>query len=392
MISTLPILKTTTLKALTLKALTLKATYPEGSDSEGSDSEGSDSEGSDSEGSDSEGSDSEGSDSEGSDSEGSDSGDDIRRPVAVIGAGAVGGSLARRLAVRQVPVRAVLSSRRASARELAADVGAAVASDDVRDLPSDVRRVFLCVPDDALPGVAAELAEVDHPWSDTIVAHTSGARPAGDLQALDRVGASLLSFHPVQSFATPNASAAFDGIYIGVEGHEVGIRYGSALARRLGATPFPLTAESKTRVHCAAALASNGFTALLAVVQEVLGTAGLDAADATSVVQPLVDQTWENLRSNPPDDALTGPVVRGDRETVGSHVHTLRNGLSHLLPIYVALVTEQVRVAVRGGRLRPETAAAILDEVESALYIDVQPPPSSQSDAPGDGGPHVTNP
>ena len=294
---------------------------------------------------------------------------DTASPVAVVGAGAVGTALARRLVTGGVPVRAVLSRDAADAQALADRVGAPVASDQWAALPEDVRLVMLCVPDDALPAVAEALAAVDHPWGRTIVGHTAGARTAGVLSPLAHEGAATLSFHPLQTFTTDTPPEAFDDITIGVEGDPDAVAAGKALARALGARPVVLTARTKALYHCAAALASNGLVALMAVVEELLAAADVEAdgASAAALMAPLVKQTWANLEAAPPEGSLTGPVARGDEDTVAAHLDALQDTAPHLLPLYAALSTEMTRVAVRGGQLDGDAAEKLLQMLQKTL-------------------------
>jgi predicted short-subunit dehydrogenase-like oxidoreductase (DUF2520 family) len=287
-------------------------------------------------------------------------------PIAIVGAGAVGSAIARRLHDLGDPIAAVLSRRATSARALADRVGAPVASSTVAALPERTRFVLLCVPDDAIGPVAERLADVAHPWADTVAAHTSGARPASELAALARRGAAPLSFHPMQTFAQDTAPSAFDGIVIGLEGSDAALSVGSILARHLGGTPVRLSASDKIRYHCAAALASNGLVALLSVVREVLATAGIEGERARQLVRPLVDQTWENLQAEAPASVLTGPVARDDRGTVEAHVEALAEAQPHLIPLYAALSEEMVRLAERDDRLDPSQAQRMRDLLRAA--------------------------
>ena len=290
-------------------------------------------------------------------------------PVALVGAGAVGTALARRLVACGHSVRAILSRDPASANALAERVGASVGATEWTALPSDIRLVMICVPDDALPTVAEALAAVNHPWADTLVGDTSGARTAGALAPLQRKGATTLSFHPLQTFAPDTPPEAFSDIVIAVEGNEEAVSAGHALAQSIGARPVQLTASNKVRYHCAAALASNGLVALLGVVQEILDTADLDAPglSATDLVKPLVEQTWANLQSAPAEHVLTGPVARGDCDTVQAHLEALSETSPHLVPLYVALSTEMTRLAIRAGSLSPDLAEELLKILRSAL-------------------------
>lgn len=307
---------------------------------------------------------------------------DDASPVAVVGAGAVGTALARRLAGRGVPVRAILSRDSTDAQALAGRVGASVAAADWTALPADVRLVMLCVPDDAIPTVAEALAAVSHPWERTVVGHTAGARTAEVLAPLARNGAATLSFHPLQTFTAGTAPEAFQDIVVGVEGAPAAVAAGKALARTLGARPVVLTAQGKALYHCAAALAANGLVALMGVVEEVLAAAdGLDDASAATLMAPLVEQTWANLKAGSPEGALTGPVARGDADTIEAHLEALRDEAPHLLPLYAALSTEMTRLAVRGGQLDGDTAEALLQLLQKPLQ-------SSADDAPSSGASH----
>jgi predicted short-subunit dehydrogenase-like oxidoreductase (DUF2520 family) len=297
-------------------------------------------------------------------------------PVAVVGAGAVGTVLARRLVTAGYPVQAVLSRTVASAQALADQVGAPVGTDDVTALPADVRLVVLCVPDGAIADVAETLASLDHRWERTTVLHTSGRHPAAVLDPLAEHGAAPLSFHPLQTFTPDTPPEAFEDIVIGVEGPPDAVAVGKVLARSLGATPLVLSADDKVRYHSAAALASNGLVALMGVVEELLSAADLDdgafAEDdaptgAAAIMAPLIEQTWVNLKRQSPESVLTGPVARGDRETVAAHLNALAEDAPHLLPLYAALSTEMVRIAVRGGQLRPDTAETLLSLFQGHL-------------------------
>lgn len=288
--------------------------------------------------------------------------------VAIIGAGAVGHALARRLAQRGYAVAAVLSRRAAPAAELAQTVGAPVGSDSLADLPADVSLVVLCVPDDAITPVARQLATLERPWSATAVAHTSGARPAGALAPLAEQGAATFSLHPMQTITRTSAPAVFEGIYIGLEGDADAVHRATRLVQALGAHAITIPTDAKPRYHLAGVLASNGLVALMGLVSEVLASAGIDPDVSPDLLGPLVQNTWANVAARTPDEALTGPAVRGDEGTITAHLDTLAAHLPHLMPAYAALTTEMVRLAVRGGRLPPHDAEALLDTLHSALH------------------------
>ena len=297
-------------------------------------------------------------------------GAETRPSVAVVGAGTVGTALAQRLQAAGYPIAAILSRSPRPARELAAEVGASCAATSLHALPQRVRMLFLCVPDDQVRVVAERLAGHPHPWKHCLVAHTSGALPAAALRPLAAQGATPLSFHPLQAFAQGAAADAFDGIYVALEGEAEALTAGRGLAEALAVETLELTAESKARYHLAASMASNFLVTLLAMAGEVLDDAvsqGIDRGEGADWLRPLVEGTLHNLKENPPETALTGPVARGDEETVAAHLEALHQHHPGFVPVYAALATEAVRLAARADRLPSATADRLLQQFTEVL-------------------------
>src|SRR5690606_33145870 len=96
-----------------------------------------------------------------------------------------------------------------------------------------------------------------------------------------------------------------------------------------------------------------------------LETTGLDAPTGAALLRPLVEGTWRNLEGRLPGEALTGPVVRGDAGTVRNHFQALDRHAPELLEAYRTLARKTVRVAVRSGRLAPESAELLRERLEA---------------------------
>lgn len=291
---------------------------------------------------------------------------DPRPSVTVIGAGAMGRVLAARLRERGYPVLAVISRTRDHAEELAHAVGARIASDSVHDVPAESRLVACCIPDGKLAEAASRLSRIAHPWRKTVVLHTSGALPADVLRPLAEEGARTLSFHPLQALTPTSGPAVLEGVYAGIEGDPPALAAGIELAVGLGMRYLILSAEAKPRYHLAASIASNFLVTLNAVVQQIFQSLDIDRATAQEVMAPLIRGTLDNLASSSPEDALTGPILRGDLETVHKHGLALRRYLPHLIPVYASLAMETVTLAVRSSRLDPgraEEMLALLDKM-----------------------------
>lgn len=291
-------------------------------------------------------------------------------PMGILGAGAVGTALARRLVGCGYRVEAVVSRRTESAKALAERVGAPVASDDPAALPDAVRVLFVCVPDDAIEAVARRLADLERDWTETVAAHTSGAKTADALAPLARAGAAPLSFHPMQTFPPDARPEAFEGIVVTLQGAEAAVEAGEGIARTLGARPVRLSAAGKAYAHCAAALASNGLVALVAAARRLLAAADVGDPEATALLRPLLEQTVSNLQTEAPEAVLTGPAVRGDRGTVEAHLEALETAAPELSPLYAALSGEMVRLGRQSGRLDADAAEAVLDALPESAPLE----------------------
>jgi predicted short-subunit dehydrogenase-like oxidoreductase (DUF2520 family) len=207
----------------------------------------------------------------------------------VIGAGRVGSAMAARL------------------RERGLDL-----------LTQDPELVLLCVPDRAIAEVAAALEP--GPW----VAHVSGATPLAALEPHER----RFGLHPLQTFTRDRGAEQLDGAFAAVtaetgEAHEVG----NWLARTLGLAPFPLADLKRAAYHAGAAIASNYLVTLRRAAGSLLEAAGAPP----EALDPLMRRTIEN------GFELTGPISRGDWETVDAHIAAIRAERPKLEPMYVTL-------------------------------------------------------
>ena len=264
----------------------------------------------------------------------------------IVGTGAVGTTLALCLQAGGYPISAIISRSEARARALASRIGSPTALSLASFDPALASLIFLCVPDDALPALADKLA-IHTRWTGRIVAHTSGALTAATLLPLQKAGAHAMSFHPVQTFANPSKKA-FSGIYVGIEGDEPAVHTGVALAQALDATPLVLQSADKARYHLAASMASNFTVTLVSAACDVLETIGIQRNEAVALLRPLVMQTCTNVTTHLPEEVLTGPAARGDKNTLQQHLDALAKHQPQLLPLYHALLAQTIEVAKKG--------------------------------------------
>jgi predicted short-subunit dehydrogenase-like oxidoreductase (DUF2520 family) len=192
-----------------------------------------------------------------------------------------------------------------------------------------VDAVLLCVPDAEIPHAAAACAG----WA-PLVGHTSGATP---LSALDAAGAGAFGLHPLQTFT--EGGGRFDGCGCAVGGSTPGaLAAARAIAGSLGMRPFELADAARPAYHAAASIASNFLVTIEAAAEQVAAGAGLAPEQARELLAPLVRQTVENWAAVGPERALTGPVARGDDETVNRQRDAIEATAPSLVPLFDELV------------------------------------------------------
>jgi len=225
--------------------------------------------------------------------------------ACVVGAGRVGSALAARLS-ESLPTRL-------TGHEL--ETG-------------DADLVVLCVPDRAVSEVAAAIPT--GPW----LAHTSGARTLDVLDPHVR----RFSLHPLQTFVPNGGPEQLDGAWAAVSGEsDQALHAGFGLADLLRLKAFELDDEDRALYHAAASIAQGFLVAVHWAAAELLEQAGAPPA----ALLPLMRRTMDN------DFELTGPLTRGDWETIERHLEVIRERRPELEPMYRAL-TETMTSAVAG--------------------------------------------
>ena len=195
--------------------------------------------------------------------------------------------------------------------------------------PAGRDAILLCVPDTEI-AAAAEVVTAAAP----LVGHTSGATP---LSALAHAGVEAFGLHPLQTVAHPGVR--FEGAGAAVAGSTPeALAFATALAERLGMTPFEIDDEGRAAYHAAASVASNFLVTLEAAAETIAGGAGLEREQARALLAPLVRQTLENIAQLGPEAALTGPVARGDEATVAAQRAAIEETAPQLLDLFDELV------------------------------------------------------
>jgi predicted short-subunit dehydrogenase-like oxidoreductase (DUF2520 family) len=185
----------------------------------------------------------------------------------------------------------------------------------------DVEIILLAVRDGAIRDAATELAGGGAVTPSHTVLHLSGLMDETPLAPLRPSGAALGCLHPLQAIARPEAAPErLHGAVAALTGDARAVEIGSRLARSVGMRPVSLAGTGKARYHAAAA--SNYLVVLASAAERLMVEAGVTPAEARVGIATLMEGTLANVRAQG-GEALTGPIVRGDVDTVRAHLAVL---------------------------------------------------------------------
>jgi predicted short-subunit dehydrogenase-like oxidoreductase (DUF2520 family) len=151
------------------------------------------------------------------------------------------------------------------------------------------------------------------------------------------------------------------GIPFGVDGSASGLRHARRLASLMGGTLILVPPETRPLYHAACVVASNHLTTLLSVLEQMYHAAGIRRPAATEAFGPIMRATMLNAGKTSPAASLSGPIARGGVSTVAAHLSALGSAVPELIPYFVAVSRETVRLARRRGSITPGQERALLD-------------------------------
>ena len=265
----------------------------------------------------------------------------------LIGAGHVGRVLGRLFASSGAfGVQDVLTRSLHSAGEGVAFIGAGRAVIQLQEM-RPATAWMLAVSDDEIAPACAALA-ASHALDGVLVFHCSGAKSSAELAAAAQGGAHTASLHPIRSFADPATVAAdFAGTWCGIEGDAQALgQLGTALAA-IGARPVTIDAAAKTVYHAASVFASNYLVTVLDAALRAYQAAGIPEEVARQLAKPLASETLDNVFRLGAEAALSGPIARGDFDTVARQQAAVNKWDGLTGQLYKALVDATTGLALR---------------------------------------------
>ncbi len=271
------------------------------------------------------------------------SGRKLAKTVTLVGAGNLAHALAELLPRGGYKIAEIVTrSNSPRAKALGRKVGATTAAIAHARWSGDV--VWLAVSDSAIRELASEVAQVAK-WNGKTVLHSSGALSSGDLLPFRRRGAQIASAHPMMTFV-PGETPEMAGVVWTLEGDPVAVGIARQIVGALSGRAVKIDPKHKPLYHAFGAFLSPLLVVHLATAADLALKAGVPRGDLGALMKPIVQRTLANLfmnvhRAKGAGKAFSGPLIRGDDDTIRKHLQSLRK-FPRALNLYAALVQSAV--------------------------------------------------
>lgn len=241
--------------------------------------------------------------------------------IGIVGAGKVGCSIGKYLKEHGVSV-AGYSSRTKESVESAATFTDTTAYHSLRELLAASDILFITTSDDAISQVWEAVA--GESVQGKIFCHFSGSLSSAVFSNGKERGVSVCSIHPMYAFSSKFTSyEKLNQVIFTMEGDQEALAVVKPLFEGLGNHVCVIDQEKKGRYHAAASMVSNMMIGLYQMGVDMLKDCGFSTEEARELIAPLVQGNIQTLLSSTPEQALTGPIERGDAATVTGHLALL---------------------------------------------------------------------
>lgn len=266
------------------------------------------------------------------------------RTIAIVGAGRVGRALGLRLRQLDWEIGVVVTRSKATARSAVRAIGEGRPQAKLARNILDADAVIISTPDDEIPKVARQLAQMGREeWRGKVVLHTSGALDSSVLNPLASWGAATGSMHPMQTFVGRSAPP-LEGVVFTIEGGHRAQSVARRIVRGLGGVAVTIRGNAKPAYHAGGTFAAGNGLALIEAAVRLLMRAGFSRRHAKMALLRLTRQMLGNYERFGAKEAWTGPISRGDFSTLARHRRALARWPPEYLQAYAALARLSARV------------------------------------------------
>jgi predicted short-subunit dehydrogenase-like oxidoreductase (DUF2520 family) len=284
--------------------------------------------------------------------------------IGIIGAGKVGTAMGTVLKQQGFPIVAISDMSDASLERAKVYIGPGpLYTTENREVVERADVIAVTTQDGVISQVAGKIAHsFPSPLAGKLFFHTSGAHPSSILKPLDAKGALLGSLHPLQTFPdVESAIAVFAQTFIFIEGDVPALPILDAIGGKIGAKVVRIEAKDKVLYHLAAVFVCNLLSALLYSGEGIMEKIDI----GIEPFFPIIRATLRNIENKGPLMSLTGPIVRGDVDTVAAHIEAMA-GMAQHKEVYKALSRVAIDMVAQRGLLGETSLAplrSLLDEI-----------------------------
>jgi len=275
--------------------------------------------------------------------------------LIIIGAGKISYSLAPSMIEAGYKIKSIISSKIKRAEELAGKLHVKDFSDNLESLKIKNGIFILAVPDSQIRITTEKISTLKIDFPNSLIIHLSGSNDISLLNSAALKKANTASFHIMQTFPSRrrrvirNSFSAIESL------SSEASDYLFKLSKDLKLNPFLIDSGNKVIYHLAAVFASNFINAVLFQSQQLFEILGLKEYSFNDIFAPLYYSTIKNIKITSPAGALSGPIERGDLETIKKHIREIKrnSGIKRdILSSYVSLSLSLVDAsAVKSGKL-----------------------------------------
>ena len=303
--------------------------------------------------------------------------------IAIVAAGRLGESLAGALATAGYRIVALSSRNRQRRQRLRDRFRGAVIVESPGEAARQGDVVAIATPD----AVVADVCSAIDWRPGQAVVHCSGALGLSALEAAADAGALVGVFHPLQTFPRPDVTTDLTGITISIEAADpILASWLRSTVEELGARPLEIDPAKRDVYHASATIASGMFAGLVGLAAGMWEELDVPADEAIRRLFPLIESTLESVRTLGPSKAITGPLARGDEETVAIHLVALQRRSPDSARAYAALGLACLPLIAQRSTFPEAKLTRITHMLESALNV-AAPSEADASVADIDGAP-----
>lgn len=233
--------------------------------------------------------------------------------------------------------------------------------DDYTQIIEPADTIFITTSDSAIREVCNNIKWQSH----HSVIHCSGALTLDALASARNAGASTAGFHPLQTFPYHDAGWLFEGASFAIDTQDETLkRWLENLVTNLNGNHFPIQGKTAhAAYHASAVLACGLLAGLVGISAELWKAADIDRNRALELLSPILKSTIKAITDDGIPEAISGPFVRGDIQTIRTHLEITNSINPDISRAYAALALAQLPIANEKGNLDQST----FDEIRKTL-------------------------